>query len=297
MRQVGLNSNLYYSLACMRTLASAACATLVLHVLTVAASQSDPTWRQAVAPARVANNIYYVGTAGLSAFFIQTNAGAILIDSGEPESVPLIRASIEKLGHQMPEIKILLAGHAHFDHVGGHAEIKRLSGAKVYVMDADRDALQSGVDRSALGAQGWTPVGIDHVLKDGDTVTLGETTLTAHLTPGHTQGCTTWTMATNEDGRSRQVAFVCSVTVNEGVKLVGNRRVPAIAQHYEQAFRVLRGLSPDIFVAEHPSVFGFEVKAARGERPNAFVDPDGYLKFVEQSERSFRTQLSAEQKR
>src|SRR6188768_626435 len=125
MRYGGLNSNLDYSLACMRILFTAACATLVLHVLTVAASQTDPTWRQAVAPARIANNIYYVGTAGLSAFFIQTNTGAILIDSGEPESVPLIRASIEKLGHQISEIKILLNGHAHFDHVGGHAEIKR----------------------------------------------------------------------------------------------------------------------------------------------------------------------------
>ena len=281
----------------MRTSLATAVAALLVHLLMSAAPQTDPTWRQAVAPTRIANNIYYVGTAGLSSFLITTSAGAILLDSGEPESVPLIRASIEKLGHQMAEIKILLAGHAHYDHVGGHAEVKRLSGAKVYVMEADREALQSGVDRSALGAQGWTPVGIDRVLKDGDTVTLGETTLTAHLTPGHTQGCTTWTMATNEDGRSRQVAFVCSVTVNEGVKLVGNRRVPAIAQHYEQAFRVLRGLSPDIFVAEHPSVFGFEVKAARGERPNAFVDPDGYLKFVEQSERSFRTQLSAEEKR
>ena len=167
----------------MRTPLSVACATLLLHVLTFTAPQSDPTWRQAVAPVRIAHNIYYVGTAGLSSFFIPTNAGAILIESGEPESVPLIRTSIEKLGHQMSEIKILLAGHAHYDHIGGHAEIKRLSGAKVYVMDADREALQSGGDRSALGAQGWAPVAIDRVLKDGDTVTLGETTLTAHLTP------------------------------------------------------------------------------------------------------------------
>lgn len=281
----------------MRTSLTTIFSALLLHVLTSAAPQGDPTWRQAVAPTRIASNIHYVGTAGLSSFLITTTAGSILLDSGEPESVPLIRASIEKLGHQMPEIKILLAGHAHYDHVGGHAEVKRLSGAKVYVMDADREALQSGVDRSALGAQGWAPVAIDRVLKDGDTVTLGETTLTAHLTPGHTQGCTTWTMTTDDGGPRLEVAFVCSVTVNEGVTLVGNRRVPAIAQHYEQAFRLLRGLSPDIFVAEHPSVFGFEAKAARGAQPNPFVDKDGYRKFVEQSERTFRTQLSAEQKR
>jgi metallo-beta-lactamase class B len=267
----------------------------MVHAIAWTAPQGDPTWRQPVAPVRIASNVYHVGTAGLSSFLIVTSAGAILLDSGEPETVPFIRASVEKLGHRMTDIKILLAGHAHFDHVGGHAEIKRLSGARVDVMDADREALQSGVDRSALAAQGWAPVAVDRVLKDGDRVTLGETTLTAHLTPGHTQGCTTWTMTTSDEGRRYQVAFVCSVTVNEGVTLVNNRRVPAIAQHYEQAFGVLRGLSPDIFVAEHPSAFGFAAKAASG-RPDAFVDPDGYRKLVERSERSFRTQLTAEQK-
>jgi metallo-beta-lactamase class B len=274
----------------------AATVALILHATAWTAAQGDPTWRQPVAPVRIAGNVFHVGTAGLSSFLIVTNAGAILLDSGEPETVPFIRANVERLGHRMADIKILLAGHAHFDHVGGHAEIKRLSGAKVHVMEADREALQSGVDRSALAAQGWAPVAIDRVLKDGDTVTLGDTTLTAHLTPGHTQGCTTWTMAASGEGRRYQVAFVCSVTVNEGVNLVNNRRVPAIAQHYEQAFRVLRGLSPDIFVAEHPSVFGFAAKAASG-RPDAFVDADGYRKFVEQSERIFRTLLTAEQKR
>ena len=119
---------------------------------------------------RIANNALFASAPpARSSFFIPSNAGAILIDSGEPESVPPIRTSIEKPGHQMFEIKILRAGHAHYDHIGGHAEIKRLSGAKVYVMDADREAFQSGVDRSALGAQGWAPVAIDRVLKDGDT--------------------------------------------------------------------------------------------------------------------------------
>src|SRR5262249_42135517 len=155
--------------------------------------------------------------------------------------------------------------------------------------EADRDALESGVDRSALGGPGWKPVHVDRVVKDGETVALGGMTLTAHLTPGHTQGCTTWTTDTTENGRKYQVAFVCSVTINDGVHLVGNTRVPRIADHYAQAFRVLHTLKPDVFVAEHGAVFDLDAKAERarpstgsgqgtstasrqGAGPNPFVD-------------------------
>ncbi|MBI3490643.1 MAG: subclass B3 metallo-beta-lactamase [Acidobacteria bacterium] len=261
---------------------------------------SDPSWRQPFDPIRIVGNIYYVGTRGLSSFLLVTPAGGVLIDSGEAESVPFIRANVERLGFRMSEIKILLAGHAHFDHVGGHAEMKRLTGAGVMVMDADRQALESGVDRSALGAQGWSPVKVDRVLKDGDTVSLGGTTLTAHLTPGHTQGCTTWTTEATQDGRRYRVAFACSVTINQGVHLVSNTRVPAIAEHYAQAFRVLHGLTPDVFVAEHGGVFGLDAKAETARdlekgQPNPFVDPQGYRRFVEKAEQTYLTQLRAEQ--
>jgi metallo-beta-lactamase class B len=231
-----------------------------------------------------------------------TPAGSIVIDSGEAETVPFIRASVEKLGFRVADVKILLAGHAHFDHVGGHAEIKRMTGAQVMVMNADREALESGVDRSALGGSGWKPVAVDRVLEDGGTVTLGGTTLTAHLTPGHTQGCTTWTTSAVQDGRTYQVAFVCSVTINDGVRLTKNARVPSIARHYAQAFRALRALTPDVFVAEHPSVFGLEAKAAAsralgGAAANPFVDADGYKRFVDRSEQTYLKQLEQEQKR
>jgi metallo-beta-lactamase class B len=268
-------------------------AAVVLH------AEQDPTWREPFDPVKVAGNIYYVGTRGLSSFLVVTPAGGILIDSGESESVPFIRANVEKLGFRLSEVRLLLAGHAHFDHVGGHAELKRLTGAQVVVMDADREAVESGVDRSALGAQGWKPVHVDRIVKDGDTVTLGGATLTAHLTPGHTQGCTTWTMETTENGRRYQVAFVCSVTINDGVHLVGNARVPAIADHYARAFRLLHGLKPDVFVAEHGSVFGLEAKAERARggagQPNPFVDPGGYRRFVDRSEQAYLKQLLAEQ--
>jgi metallo-beta-lactamase class B len=263
-------------------------------------AQTDPTWRQPFDPLRIVGNIYFVGTRGLSSFLIVTPDGGILIDSGEADSVPFIRANVEKLGFRLSDIRILLAGHAHFDHVGGHADIERLTGAQVMVVGADREALESGVDRSALGGSGWKPVRVDRVLKDGDTVSLGGTRLTAHLTPGHTQGCTTWTADATQDGRRYRVAFVCSVTINEGVHLVGNTRVPDITQQYAQAFRVLRGLKPDVFVAEHPAVFGLEEKAAKagsGGAANPFVDREGYSRFVDRSEQAYLKQLQDEQKR
>jgi metallo-beta-lactamase class B len=265
-----------------------------------ARAQWDPGWRQPFEAIRVAGNVYYVGTRGLSSFLIVTPGGGIVIDSGEAESVPFIRANIERLGFRLSDVKVLLTGHAHFDHVGGHADLKRLTGARVMVMDADRQALESGVDRSALGGPGWKPVAVDRVLKDGDTVTLGGYTLTAHLTPGHTQGCTTWTMETTQDGRKYQVAFTGSVTINEGVHLVNNTRVPAIAEHYAQAFRVLHGLKADVFVAQHGPVFQLEEKARRmavDPGVNPFVDPDGYQRFVSRAEQTYLTQLADDRRR
>ena len=273
---------------------------LLVATAPLAAAQSDPTWRQPFDPLRIVGNVYYVGTRGLSSFLIVTPAGGIIIDSGEAESVPFIRANVEKLGFRLSDVKWLLSGHAHFDHVGGLADLQRLTGAQVAAMDADRDALESGVDRSALGASGWKAVKIDRVVHDGDAVALGGATLTAHLTPGHTQGCTTWTMETVEDGKKYQVAFVCSVTINEGVHLVGNTRVPAIADQYARAFRALRDIKADVFVAEHGSVFALEEKAKRAAatpRVNPFVDPEGYRRFVERSEQAYLKQLAADQKR
>ena len=261
-------------------------------------AQSDPTWRQPFDAMRIVGNVYYVGTRGLSSFLIVTPGGGIVIDSGEAESVPFVRASIERLGFRLSDIKILLTGHAHFDHVGGHADLQRMTSAKVMVMDADRDALQSGVDTSALGGPGWKPVTVDRVLKDGDTVTLGGVTLTAHLTPGHTPGCTTWTMDTTQDGKKYAVVFTGSVTINAGVHLVGNTRVPAIAEHYAQAFRVLHGLKADVFVGQHGVVFGLEDKAKRAAEPgaNPFVDPAGYQRFIDRAEGAYLTQLAQDQK-
>ena len=287
-----------------RALVLAACLVVAISLLH---AQSDPTWRQPFDAIRIAGNVYYIGTRGLSSFLIVTPGGGIIIDSGEAESVPFIRASVEKLGFRLSDIKILLTGHAHFDHVGGHADLQRMTGARVMVMEADREALQSGVDRSAFGGPGWKPVNVDRVLKDGDTVTLGGVTLTAHLTPGHTQGCTTWTMDTTQDGKKYALVFTGSVTINAGVHLVDNTRVPAIAEHYAQAFKVLHGLKADVFVGQHGVVFGLDEKAKRvalsadsgqaASTVNPFVDPAGYQRFVDRAEQTYLKQLAQDQKR
>lgn len=261
-------------------------------------AQSD--WRQPFDPVKIVGNVYYVGTHGLSSFLIVTPAGGIIIDAGEAESVPFIRANVEKLGFSLANVRILLAGHAHFDHVGGLADLQKLTGAKVMVMDADRDAIVTGTDKSALGSRGWKAVAVDRVLHDGDTVTLGGTTLMAHLTPGHTQGGTTWTMEAEQDGKKYQVAFLGSVSINDGVHLVGNTRVPDIAAQYARAFRVLHELKPDIWVAQHGEVFGLVEKAKRvspDQKVNPFVDPAGYQRLVEHSEELFKKQLADEQKK
>src|SRR5712671_901764 len=152
-------------MTCALVLGLAMAATVV-----VAQVQPDQSWRQPFDPLKVVGNIYYVGTRGLSSFLIVTPDGGIIIDSGEAESVPFIRANVEKLGFRLSNVRLLLTGHAHFDHVGGHADLKRLTGAQVVVMDADREALASGVDRSALGGRGWKLVHVDRVVKDGETV-------------------------------------------------------------------------------------------------------------------------------
>ena len=269
----------------------------LLFVLLVFAAplhaQTNPDWHRAIPGFKIAGNLYYVGTADLAVYLIATPQGNVLINSDFPEDVPTIRKSIEQLGFKYADTKILLSSHAHGDHDAATSIVQKETGARVMVMDGD----VAEVESTRPGRPGAR---VDRVLHDGDTVMLGGSTLTAHLTPGHTQGCTTWTTDTTENGKRLQVAFVCSVTINEGVHLVGNTRVPSIADHYARAFRILRDLRPDVFVAEHGGVFGLEEKAQRAGADgaaNPFVDREGYRQFVERSERAYLTQLRAEQRK
>lgn len=249
-----------------------------------------------VDPFKIIGDLYYVGAAGISAHVIVTPQGLILIDTGTKEMLPGLRANIEKLGHKLTDVRIILSSHAHWDHVENHAEMKKLTGAQVMAVGEDAAAIASGKDNSALGGDGWPPTKVDRILKDGDTVTLGGVTLTAHLTPGHTKGCTTWTTTVRENGKPYDVVFIGGISINEGVRLVGNTRHPSIADDYARTFRVLKGLTPDVFVAQHPAIYGMADKLQR-LRPgaeNPFVDPEGYRRVVGEAEATYLKQLARE---
>jgi metallo-beta-lactamase class B len=263
-----------------------------------ARGQGDPTWREPFEPFQIADNLYYVGSRGISSFLLIGTEGSVLIDTGLESSVPLVRASIEKLGFKLTDIRVLLSSHAHFDHVAGHAEMQRLTGARVMALGDDAQALASGKDLSALGGPGWTPVKVDRVLADGEVVSLGNLSLTANHTPGHTKGCTTWTTQVSLDGASRDVVFIGGTSINAGVRLLGNTQHPKIAEDYGRTFERLRSLKAQIFLAQHPRMFGMEAKLQRlreGAKPSPFLDPEGYQAFVAAQEKIYRDQLAKEQ--
>ncbi len=249
----------------------------------------------------VIGNVYFVGSKGLGIYLIVTPAGNILINAGLEESVPLIQQSVQKLGFKFSDIKILLISHAHFDHDAGAAAVIRMTGAKYMVMDADVPVVESGGKADFFYGDrpgGLYPTAkVDRVLHDGDRVELGGTVLTAHLTPGHTKGCTTWTMSAEEGGRKYNVVIVGSPNVNEGYKLANNSKYPAIASDYERMFRALKSLPCDVFLGAHGNYYGLEGKYAKLQQggPNPFIDPDGYKRYVEERERTFRAELQRQQ--
>jgi metallo-beta-lactamase class B len=262
----------------------------------VAGGQGNSSWTEPFAPFRVAGNLYFVGTRGVSSYLLTTPDGHILIDTGLEQAVSQVRANVENLGFAVRDIKILLSSHAHFDHVEGHAEMQRLTGATVMAIGEDAAALSSGKDNSALGGPAWKPVKVGRTLRDGDTVTLGGVTLTAHLTAGHTKGCTTWTTTVAEGGKTLRVVFIGGTSVNQGVRLLDNSRHPTIVADYERTFKVLKELQADIFLAQHPNMFEMERKVARMKAGagNPFVDPQGFKEFVAAAEQSFLSQLKRE---
>jgi metallo-beta-lactamase class B len=242
--------------------------------------------------------VYYVGSKDLASYLITTPQGLILINSNLTSSVPLIKKSVEKLGFKFSDVKILLISHGHWDHAAGSAEIKRLTGAKYMVMDADVPLVESGGKDdfqygNEPGSQ-FPKTKVDRVLHDGDEVKLGGVVLVAHKTPGHTKGCTTWTMKVRENTKSYNVVIVGSPNVNTGYKLVGNTAYPTIAQDYELTFRTLQALPCDVFLGAHGLYFGLDAKYARmgAGGANPFVDPDGYKSYVAEREQAFRKELA-----
>ncbi len=267
-----------------------------------APARSDPKdWSEPFPPHRMIGNVYYVGSKGLAAYLITTPQGHILINSNLKTSVPLLRESIEKLGFRFSDVKILLISHAHFDHDGSSAEIKKLTGAKYMVMDADVPVVESGGESDfQYGddlALRYPATKVDRVLHDGDEVRLGDTVLVAHLTAGHTRGCTTWSMKVQDGGKSYNAVIVGSPNVNPGYKLVNNAKYPEIARDYEHGFQVLKSLLCDVFLGAHGAYYDMEAKHARmsaesnSAATNPYIDLEGYKSYVTEREQAFRAEL------
>ena len=261
-------------------------------------AQTDPSWTEPFPAFKIVGNVYYVGSRGLASYLITTPKGHILINSNLVSSVPQIRGSVENLGFHFSDVKILLISHAHWDHDAGSAEVKKFTGAQYMVMDADVPVVESGgkADFQYGNNAGmlYPPAKVDRVLHDGDQVTLGGVALTAHLTPGHTKGCTTWTLKVNDAGKSYNVVIVGSPNVNPGYKLVNNPQYPNIATDYSKMFRVLKQLPCDIFLGAHGSYYDMEAKFAKLKNggANPFIDPAGYHSFVLQKEQAFKSELA-----
>ncbi|MDA1055950.1 MAG: subclass B3 metallo-beta-lactamase [Planctomycetota bacterium] len=244
---------------------------------------------------RVAGNVYYVGSDALATYLIATPEGHILINSGFEETVPLIGASVESLGFKMTDVKILLESHAHSDHVAGHARLQELTGAQVVVMRGDHSVIASGGQGQYLYADSrWTPCAVDRVLDDGDEVKLGGTTLVAHLTPGHTRGCTTWAWQATEGDKKFNVVVIGSPNVNPGYRLVGNQDYPQIAADFAKTFVELKKLPCDIFLGAHGNYYGMHAKYERVKTAdtNPFIDPQGYRAYVAEKEAAYLATLA-----
>lgn len=276
---------------------------IVLGLVLVSADKpaQDNDWTQPFPAFRIAGNLYYVGSKGLANYLITTPQGHILINSDMEENVPLIRSSIESLGFKFSDIKILLISHAHWDHCGASNTIKKLTGAKYMVMDADVSVVESGgktdFHYGNEKSSQFAATKVDRVLRDGDEVKLGDVVLTARLTPGHTKGCTTWTMKVKEGPTMRDVVIVGSPNVNPGYNLVNNKAYPEMKQDFERTFAVLKSLSCDYFLGAHGGYFDLESKYARFKSgsTNAFIDADGYKAFVADREQAFRSELARQQ--
>jgi metallo-beta-lactamase class B len=274
----------------MRGLRLALAAGLALALAAPASAQRN-NWNTPTEPFRIIDNVYYVGTEGLGAYLFKTDAGLILLDGATPEGAPIIEANIAKLGFKISDVKILLNSHAHFDHSGGLAQLKKDTGAQLAAMEGDVSALEGGFylgseDNKAFGAP---PVKVDRVLKDGDKVTLGGFTLTANLTPGHTRGCTSWGWTAKDGNKSCEALVFCSATVAAN-RITPPLQYPGIIEDYRKTFARAKTMKVDIPLAPHPEMFDLLGKRDRATT-NAFIDPAAFPVYIGRLEADFERTL------
>jgi metallo-beta-lactamase class B len=269
--------------------------------LTATPAMAQANWNKPAEPFHVIDNVWYVGTEGLSAFLFTTPEGHILLDGATPEGAPIIEANIAKLGFRLSDVKILLNSHAHFDHSGGLAKLKRDTGAQLAAMEGDVSALEGGfyLGSEDVKSMNAPPVKVDRVLKDGDTVKLGDFTLTAHLTPGHSRGCTSWGATLGDQGRWYEALVFCSATV------AANRITPplqyeGIVEDYRKTFTKTKAMKVDIPLAPHPEFFQLREKATKAAAnptsQNPFIEPGAFLALITKLEGDFERTLKERSK-
>lgn len=271
-------------------------------LMVVSLSRAQEQGNQPVEPFRIGGNLYYVGANDITSYLITTPAGHILLDGGYEQTAPQIEANIRKLGFKIEDVKVLLNSQAHFDHAAGFAQLKRDTGAKLEVMQGDAELVEHGGrgDFFFGDKHQFPPAHVDRVLHDGDTVSLGGTTMKAVLTAGHTRGCTTWTMDVNDGGRTLHAVFVCSESILDGYNLVNDPKYPNQAQDYRDGLRKLHSLPCDIFLGSHGGFFDLEAKRTKlksGAKQNPFIDPQGYRDYVNRAEKTFKAELEKQQSR
>jgi metallo-beta-lactamase class B len=264
--------------------------TLALFPLTAFSQGTAPAgWNDPFPPHRVMDNVYYVGTKELATFLITTPQGHILMNSNYEASLPVIRAGVEQLGFKFSDIKILIAGHAHPDHVEGDAMVKELTGAQVVVGRLDAPATRE-----------FRPGGkehpIDRLVDEGDTVTLGGTTLTAHVLPGHTKGCVAWSLDLKEGGKTYKALVECSLN-GQFLQYINNKDYPTIEEDMRATYKIARSLPAEVFLSSHAQFYGLAAKyekleARREGDPNPFVDPAGYKAHVDEFEKTFEAAVA-----
>lgn len=270
---------------------------------------TEPTWTTAVAPFQIGDNLYYVGSQDLASYLVVTPAGNILINANLATSPPQIRSSVEKLGFRWEDTKILLNSQAHSDHMAGAAEVIRETHAKNMVMDGDVSVVETGARTDFLAPSPnilkYAPAHVDRILHDGDTVSLGGVTLTAHKTAGHTRGCTTWTMSTHIPGEPaktlRHVVIVGGVSFWSEYHFVATSKhpvsYPGIVEDFRHTFAVLHALPCDVFLGAHGGYFDMLAKLKRYPKdgPRVFLDHAGYESFVADAERTFESAVRKQQ--
>lgn len=251
-------------------------------------------WTVPIKPFHIVDNLYYVGTEGLAAYLIVSEQGAILLDAPLAANAEQIERNIESIGVPLQDVRLLLSSHAHADHVGAMAALKRDTGARYVASAGDRWALESGRNQgdNNYGIQPFDPIKVDEIIGDGQKVQLGDVELTAHLTPGHTAGCTSWSMTVNDRGTPRELFFLCSITV-AGNTLIGNRSYPGIVEDFRATFAKLDAMHADIVLSGHPDTTGIlerQERHAAGDE-DAFVDPGLLARLVDEHKESFEDAL------